>query len=461
MKKIRFIIAIMVAKCLSKAFKIYKKDKNFTTFRVAEIALKIYPELLRDLQKPEKIIAITGTNGKTSVTNLIADLLTKNNIEFVSDKRGANLEEGVITALLESTSIFGKMQKKYGVFEIDERVSPLIYRYMVPNYLIITNILRDSIRRNANTDYISYILESAIPKETKIIVNGDDIIASSITTNEKQYFGISKQEGETKETFNITLDIINCPLTDEKLQYDFVRMNHQGRLSNNNKYLRSPELDFTVTNIDYDNNVITVYFKDLDEEHDFNIVQESMFNIYNELAVIAGAYNLGIKVENIKLALKDIKLTNTRYTENKLVDNKLLVKNLSKGQNPGAGSNVFKSVKDSKGKKDVILYIADKHDNRDSSETIMWLYEIDFEFLNDENINKIMIVGPREKDIYARFKMANVSDAKLQIINDNTEILETIKEDYEKIDKIFLLNDMYFEKEANKIKEMIIEEYGN
>ena len=58
--KIRFYIALILAKLSIPALKI--TGHNATDFP-GKLALKICPDFLKDIAKPEKIIAVTGTNG--------------------------------------------------------------------------------------------------------------------------------------------------------------------------------------------------------------------------------------------------------------------------------------------------------------------------------------------------------------------------------------------------------------
>ena len=68
----RFYLAIILCKILDIIAKILI---GHPSHKAGKIALKIYPELLSKIEKPEKIVGITGTNGKTTVTNLLVDTM--------------------------------------------------------------------------------------------------------------------------------------------------------------------------------------------------------------------------------------------------------------------------------------------------------------------------------------------------------------------------------------------------
>ena len=67
------------------------------------IAMKIDPELLSDLASlVDRSVVITGTNGKTTTSNLIADAVAASGATVVCNRAGNNMEPGVVGALLEA-----------------------------------------------------------------------------------------------------------------------------------------------------------------------------------------------------------------------------------------------------------------------------------------------------------------------------------------------------------------------
>ena len=75
MGKLRYYIAFYISKIAIVALKILRRN---ATYMPGKIAIKICPEFLKYIDKPEKIIAVTGTNGKTTVCNIINDILIDN-----------------------------------------------------------------------------------------------------------------------------------------------------------------------------------------------------------------------------------------------------------------------------------------------------------------------------------------------------------------------------------------------
>src|SRR5699024_7772865 len=180
---------------------------------------------------------------------------------------GSNIAAGVATTLISGSSIMGKAKKELAILEVDERSSPKIYPYLAPTYLVCTNLFRDSMMRNAHTEFISGLLTKYIPKNTTLILNGDDLIASNIAPeNKRMYFGIDKLPIDGKVCENIAKDIVVCPKCNTKLEYDYVRYNHIGKAHCPKCDFKSPEIDYLVTNLDIENRKMTLKSGTIEEE---------------------------------------------------------------------------------------------------------------------------------------------------------------------------------------------------
>ncbi|MDD7401442.1 MAG: Mur ligase family protein, partial [Clostridiales bacterium] len=84
-----------------------------------EVALKIYPSLLADLCQGQAVTLVTGTNGKSSVSALLAQMLRESGLSVIHNAGGANMASGLVTALGLQSKDLAQDQAKL-VFEIDE-----------------------------------------------------------------------------------------------------------------------------------------------------------------------------------------------------------------------------------------------------------------------------------------------------------------------------------------------------
>lgn len=448
----KFYIALYIAKFGELILKIIGRliGKNGSFF-TGKVALKICPDFLEKIDKPKTIIAVTGTNGKTTVCNLIIDSLEKNGYKVLSNSLGANISAGVACSLMNGVNLRNKTKYEISVFEVDERSSLKIYPYIKPTYIVCTNLFRDSIRRNAHPEYISNIINKAIPDETTLILNADDLISGSLKKDNKRiYFGIDKQESDLEESINIINDMRICPKCHTELKYNYVRYHHIGNAYCPKCDFKSPEANYRVKEINYKENYIKVEYDK--EETKFNLISNSMFNIYNEIAVITTLNVLGLKKEQIQKAMAETNIVSSRY-QKETINGIDLISNMAKGQNPIACSCVFDYVKKEPGKKEIILILDDFFDNKESSENLTWIYDCDFEFLNDKNIDKIIIGGVRSQDYYLRLLLAGVPKEKLIKVKEETETPNYLSYDRDK--SIYILFEMYDIKAAEKVRKTI------
>ena len=448
-KNLKFYIVLYLAKLARIALKVIGRD---ATYFPGKLAVTLCPDFLGRIDKPKTIIGVTGTNGKTTVCNMIEDCLKENGYDFIDNHLGSNVNSGLASTLIEGATLTGKQKKDLAVFEIDERSSVKIYPYVTPTYLVCTNLFRDSLKRNAHTEFISNILTNNIPKQTILILNGDDLIVSNLAPqNKRVYFGIDRLDTDTDTCENIVRDITVCPKCDSKLEYDFVRYNHIGRAHCSKCNFKSPNIDYEVTNIDFNKMQMTVNSK---EEEKYDLINNNIINIYNMLATIATLKELGLNKEQINSVLKKQKIVDTRYSKEK-VKNIEIITQLSKGMNPIACSRAFDYVRKEKGNKAVIVILDDLHEAANSSENIAWHYDTDYEFLNDESIKQILTAGARYLDTFVRLEIAGVPKEKIVYQRDEISLVDKLN--LEGIDKVFILHDLYSIDLKNQIKRKIEE----
>ena len=435
-KSLRFYIALWGAKAGNVLLKILKRNASYFP---GKFAVSVCPDFIGMIDKPETIIAVTGTNGKTTVSNMIEDVLKANNYDIIDNSLGSNVNSGVATTLIKGANLLGKTKKKIAVLEIDERSANKVYPYLTPTYLICTNLFRDSMIRNAHSEFIAEILNKYIPKETKLILNGDDLISCHLAEeNKRVYFGIDRLDTDTDECQNIVRDIVVCPKCNTKLKYDYVRYNHIGRAHCPKCDYGSPEIDYEVTNLDIPARKMTLMYHGNKEEYD--LITDNIINIYNMLAVITLLREFGMPAEQINNTLKKQKIVETRYSE-ETINGKKIINHLAKGMNPIACSRVFDYIRKEPGRKAVILILDDFHDAHNSSENITWHYDTDYEFLNDDSIKQVITTGVRNLDTYVRLQMAGIPKEKIVHMRDEVEAASNIKLDG--IDTIFILYDIY------------------
>ncbi len=451
MKKIRFLIALWASKLCLRLLRLLKRNATCTP---GKIALAIDKQFLGGLRMPKTVIAVTGTNGKTTVSNLLTDILTQNGFRVTNNSLGSNIQAGVASALLEDADLLGRAKKDIAVLEVDERSSLLIYPYVQPDYMICNNIMRDSIKRNAHTEFIRYIISSALPEKTHLILNADDLNAATLAPQCKSrtYFGVQAEPpAESREPF-IT-DVVYCPQCGQRLKSEYLRYNHIGRMYCDGCGMRSPEPDFAVTAIDREKALFTLCHGD--RQDSYHLISDNIVNVYNFCGAIALLTRLGLTAEQIRVGFDGGKIVKSRF-DRITIGGRTVMSLMAKGQNPIACARCFDYIAQLPGEeKAVIINEDDVEDNTGNSESVCWLYDCDYSYLTHPSIGQIVFAGPRCRDHLLRARLAGIAPEKITLVEQPQKAAQALR--LEECGDIYLLHDMYRAKDNAVIRRELTE----
>jgi len=409
MGKLRFLLTLWFTKCTRIFMRLLGRN---ATYLPGMLALKFCPGFMGYMKKPKTVIAVTGSDGKTTTCNMLIDILKKRGMRVMNNQLGSNVPAGIASSFIESCTIFGGTNCDIAVLEVDERSSRRIYPFVKPDILCITNLFRDSLMRNAHPRYIADFIESAIPKGTHLVLCADDLISCRIAPESaRSYFGIAPLPTDVKECINRINDMQICPNCCETLEYEYRRYHHIGRAFCPNCGFASPECDYLAQNVD--TAAMTMTVADSEGSGQYRLLSDSTFNIYNMTAAIAVLRTLGLSHGEIAEGFAGTGIVSTRYNEEP-AGNVRVVMQMAKDKNALAGSRAFDYVSSKPGKKEIILMMNCIADQRNWSENISWLYDCDFEFLNHPDISRIVATGPRAKDYVMRLLLAGVPEDRIR-----------------------------------------------
>ncbi len=442
-KSFRYYITFIVVRAVLFAIKVI--GKNGTNFP-GKVALRLCPDFLAMIDKPDTIICVTGTNGKTTTSNIITDTLIGMGEEVISNKTGSNMVEGVTSALILSSSFFGKCSTKYAVFEIDELSSKNVYKYVKPDYLVYTNQYRDSIRREAHAEYVFNRINEVIPKDTFLILNGDDPISMNAgKDNKKIYFGINVLDGEKEYKDSRIKDIVYDYNTFKKLNYSFVRFHHLGKIDN-----VTPDTFYSVDSILDDKIKVGedgVLF-------DYNKVGTTFMDTYNQIAAIALLRELGFEKEAISDSMQRVVIPKSRF-DKITINGRNLYFLLSKGQSPIAASRNNEFISSLPDKSSVILMNEEQYIEALNS---AWFHEIDYEYLINDNVIDICTAGYVCKEFHICLRMAGVQEDKISSYFKYSDAAENINiKDANNIFVLYGLDTIHFIGDVRTILESRME----
>lgn len=450
MRKIRFFIALWAGKLLLFIFKRIGRERDD---KPGMASMRLCEDFLAQVAKPELTIAVTGTNGKTSISSMVAEMLRKQGKTVSYNDWGANHHAGQARCILDAVSIFNRPIKDACVIESDELISPINIPRIKPHYMIINNVARDSMLRNANPEYIAEQLRKACEcsPDTVVVINADDPLCCFIGENNRRvYFGADQLHTNPFE--NIAKDFTSCPVCGAAVSYDYRNYRHIGHFTCTDCGLKTPDRDYFARSVSEDRK--SLYIEEKSGVYGYPLVSRGVHNVYNTSAIIALMRDIGNSPEEIARLLSVTKLPQFRETRH-FVDGVEVICRVAKGQNATSVSTVFEHLAKDESKKELIILLDEIFENPKKQETIAWIYDTDYEFLNNENIRKIVIGGPRCKDHYLRLLLAGLPEEKISCVKD---IFETAKlVNHEGVDKIFVLHDVNCVSRGHAVRDAVIE----
>lgn len=138
---------------------------------------KIDPDFMtRTLKKlPSGIALVTGTNGKTTTTKIVVELLESQGLKVFTNRTGSNFTRGVAAALLDEVDGEGNLDADIAVLELDEAYAVHFARKVNPDYSLLLNVMRDQLDRFGEIDKTAELLH-IVAQNTKdgVVVNRDD-----------------------------------------------------------------------------------------------------------------------------------------------------------------------------------------------------------------------------------------------------------------------------------------------
>lgn len=388
--------SILAGKAVSLVSKILGRSGSTWPGHVAlGIDSSFVKELIRSNPKL-KIVLIAGTNGKTTTSKMVSEVLKKQGMQVFSNQEGANLLNGIASSFISHVNLMGKVSYDVAIFETDENSLPIILSQMsnVNGQLsiVLLNLFRDQLDRYGEINIIAQKWQMALktlPKETLLISNGDDPMLSFISTKSGlgvSHFGLPKKKTSDIKS-NSDVDFLYCPNCSAKLNFESRTYSHLGKF-------KCPKCNFT-------NPLI----------YSFDALPNPLLGKYNRYNINAAAllltegFNVGLEV--IEQTLKNFSPAFGRQ-ENIKYKNKNVFVMLSK--NPASFNQSIAAVLSKEKHPSVLLVLNDRiPDGRDVS----WIWDIDVEELAEKAKN-ITVSGDRVYDMALRVKYASSSEFRIK-----------------------------------------------
>ena len=372
---------------------------------LGKIAFKWNSKIFQYFKVECPVIAVTATNGKTMTNNAIGYVLKTANKKVVSNVEGNNMETGILSTLLKNCTLTGKIEADFLVFEVDEGYVPIVFKDLKLDTLVILDFFRDQLDRNGEVEtLILKINEFLKTYNGNLVLNNDDPNVARLgqaNPNNKNvyYFSVEKYKFATDEEKEAGEGKF-CPFCSTRLEYEYYQYSHIGKFKCPNCNYGNNNIYKLATDIDLKNRTFKV------DDITYHIKFNSIYNIYNFVAVISALSLYNIDNEIVQKALSQFVLNNGRLEEIKIKDIDTII-NLAK--NP-TGCNVSLRILNEDDSEKELLFVL--NDNLADGRDVSWIWDINFDNLN--NVTRIVTSGQRAYDIAIRIKTAGYDINKIE-----------------------------------------------
>lgn len=381
--------------------------------------------LVRMMMKlPYGVVVVTGTNGKTTTTHFVAEMLRAQGLRVFTNRSGSNFTRGIISELLHQVSLLGNPRADVAVLELDEAYGVHFAKLVPPRIALFLNVMRDQLDRFGELDYTLSLLSEIAKRTTEtVILNRDDSYVNQIGDQldpkvRLQYFGASPEllqqyfvnddqlYNSKKSKRNADLNVEEVESTPLPSLYRSAVQNSQPTTTTHTTILEQFEVtDQTSTITFYQNGHKTVAETHISGVH----------NLLNSVAALSATYAvLSSEIAGNKLiaALNNL---STTFGRGEQINHNGEDYELVLVKNPAGFRIALKSFEPDNCP--VMILINDDYaDGRDVS----WLYDVDFsalkkkKYVKSSNSKGVVIGGHRAYDLALKFKY---TDNPVQSVN--------------------------------------------
>lgn len=394
-----------------------------------KIALYVDPAIIADLRSKMQrgSICVVGTNGKTTITNMLADCLEEADMRVVCNRGGANLDSGVATSLLQADEC------DWGVFECDELWLVKILPHLRSRYVVLLNLFYDQLDRVGEVEYIQESIVSALKQSphTVLIYNADDPHCETIARmvdNATIPFGM----GESIAGNNDKGDPFMCQMCETMLEYDYRSYGQLGAFKCPSCGFSRAHLKFMARNCQVGPEGMTFDVVAATDEKavaggeiaHIEAPYTGTYMAYNLLAVFTAGHTVGLTNDSMQAVMSKYNAQNGRL-EQLHVHGRNVLLNLAK--NPAGFNQNLGLVLQERGPVAAAFFVNDMEgDGRDVS----WIWDVNFEALAGRADTVVYVGGMRANDLQVRLRYAGVSAILVENAGDVMRHVSALPEGY-------------------------------
>ncbi|MBT5876575.1 MAG: DUF1727 domain-containing protein [Candidatus Latescibacteria bacterium] len=270
----------------------------------------LFPEITLGLleQIREGIVYISGSNGKTTTSRMLANILIAAEHPTLCTSNTSGTLEDISTALIHSATARGQIRSDYGVFGVDDETILDMMDVSAPLVVVLNNLYQDGVETEGGADAVIREWRSrfkSMEPGQVLVVNADDPVLCGGFVRESPprilYFGV---EDKAVRTRSRQAELTRCYKCGAPLEYEMVGMSHLGDYRCDVCGWKRPAPSVYAINVVL--NADGSSFRVITPSGPLDVALKfpGVHNIYNAVAAAAAADCLGILPATIRTGLE-------------------------------------------------------------------------------------------------------------------------------------------------------------
>lgn len=370
------------------------------------VAERLDPNIAAKLARfRQGTILVTGTNGKTTTTKLLARMLTDAGHSVVVNRAGSNLYRGVVSSLVQQANSSGRVVADYGLFEVDEASIPRIAAALNPKLIVVLNLFRDQLDRYGELDTIAKLIGGGLSSsQADLVLYADDPLVASLAEylpdgRSVTYAGLSDLPLPALK-HDVTADSITAP-NGSPLDYSQRFFGHVGHYAAKDGSFKRPSPQVSASQIKLTAGSSSATIKQGNQTAKLNLQLPGVYNLSNALMAITAGTQLGIDLATATASAGKVEAAFGRVETLEYKGRHL---HLSLVKNPTGFNQVIQTFLMGQ-PQDVLFCI---NDNYADSRDVSWLWDVAIEDLTSKQ-HRMSCAGLRGPDMTLRLKYADIA----------------------------------------------------
>ena len=405
-------------------YKLLRMMGRGATSLPGKLALKIDPNYLKTLSSGVKTVVLTGTNGKTTSTHIVAQALENAGQEAFYNRSGANLIQGITTEFATNSTVSGRPRCKYAVIECDEGALRRVCAGLDPDVVLVTNVFRDQLDRYGEVmhtrDNILQGLKNS--PHAHVLLNADCSITASLAAeidNKVSYYGVDCEI--YPERVPDLSDATHCIKCGAPYEYDYRTYAHLGGFKCPSCGFARPECEVAVERIvKRGTNDCELEMRVGSEVSTVHADVPADYDIYNCAAAVAALVAFGLPAQDAFGAIGHFK---HGFGRGEVFDLGQAKVRLMLMKNPAGCNQIINLLLNEPDEQMGLCAILNDQDCDGTD--VSWIYDASWEAIAAKK-DAAIFAGDRAEDMALRLKYAGMPAAGIQIEKDYDKLIDRL-----------------------------------